>query len=795
MLVQAKCPGCKASLSIPSEWLHQPIRCKHCGMIVQLKQPPAAAAPPRPAAPVARPAAAPVAVAKPAGVPMGIVPSAAVLARLTAAPPLAQRIPGYTIPARTSPRYRTTFAQKLVAAAVWLTVLGLLSAGGYVGVTQYMPEWDEDAGTAVASVDPSGDPAKDLNATEGPKEPPKEEKKDPPREENKPKEKTKPVESPKEKMKPVEMPKEKTKPVEKTPIRPPVTKPKETTPIRPPVRPPIRPPIRPVENPNNPNPTNPNNPNNPPRPVDPVGYGTFPRRMLAVNVSNYLYYNPVSYGPKTRDTHALLDRLSRALAIPPSQVFELSDGAPGALAKPPMKDVVTQAIKDFCATSRAQDRVIFLFSGHAIEADGEAFLVPIEGEAGDKDTLIPLKWVYEQLTGCKARQKILLLDVCRYDPSRGSERPDSGKMSEKFEEILAKPPAGVQVWTACSKDEYSLEEGLIGNSVFLNAMIEALTGGNKERRFTLPLQKPADAIPIVELSEVVDKWTTDDANYYAKVKQSPKLYGEEITEGAAAYNAGEKLADPVKIQWAEGNIFGAATKEMIQGILRETSDIPPVKIPQEGVQPIRAETFPVFAKQIMKDYESDKEDNEFRTAVKKATEVLKKHAQKFTEDFPSKNVEQLKTQVQPIQRTLAVTKLELEEALKDLQDVAKDREKEKSKRWQANYDYVLARMLERMAYVFEYQYMLSEIRTDALPELQANHIGWRLASKEKMTAKGADGKEAKDRAKKAKDILEAVAKDHKGTPYEILAKREMFTALGLEWQPMNGAGMAAPPKK
>ena len=287
-------------------------------------------------------------------------------------------------------------------------------------------------------------------------------------------------------------------------------------------------------------------------------------------------------------------------------------------------------------------------------------------------------------------------------------------------------------------------------------------------------------------------WTAADADFYPSRSRTPSSSARRPPkERLTTLRKGRR---PVRIQWAEGNIFGGAKKEMIQGILRETSDIPPVKIAQEGVQPIRAETFPVFAQAIMKEYESDKEDSPFRDAVKKATEVLKKHAQAFKEDFPSKNVEQLKQQVQPVQKSLAVTNLELDEALGALQDVAKDREKEKSKRWLANYDYVLARMLERMAYVFEYQYMLSEIRTDGLPELQANHIGWRLASKEKMSSKGAEGKTAKDRAKKAREILESLTKDHKGTPYEILAKREMFTSLGLEWQPMNGAGMPAPAK-
>ena len=37
-LVQSACPGCKNLLHIPAEWLHQPIRCKHCGMVLAAKQ-------------------------------------------------------------------------------------------------------------------------------------------------------------------------------------------------------------------------------------------------------------------------------------------------------------------------------------------------------------------------------------------------------------------------------------------------------------------------------------------------------------------------------------------------------------------------------------------------------------------------------------------------------------------------------------------------------------------------------------------------------------------------------------
>ena len=35
----------------------------------------------------------------------------------------------------------------------------------------------------------------------------------------------------------------------------------------------------------------------------------------------------------------------------------------------------------------------------------------------------------------------------------------------------------------------------------------------------------------------------------------------------------------------------------------------------------------------------------------------------------------------------------------------------------------------------------------------------------------------------AEKLLDTLVKDHPDTPWEILAKREKFTALGLEWKP------------
>jgi hypothetical protein len=87
--------------------------------------------------------------------------------------------------------------------------------------------------------------------------------------------------------------------------------------------------------------------------------------------------------------------------------------------------------------------------------------------------------------------------------------------------------------------------------------------------------------------------------------------------------------------------------------------------------------------------------------------------------------------------------------------------------------------LDRLAYVREYDTVLGLIRKDGLPPRDPKiHSGWRLASQEKL-------QKAENRkvAAEAKKILEKLAKQNRGTPWEILAKREMMTALGLQWQP------------
>src|SRR5215831_5070556 len=60
-VVQATCPGCRMQLRIPAGWMHQAVRCKHCGMISGVRPAAISAQPNSPmAVSVAPPLAVPV---------------------------------------------------------------------------------------------------------------------------------------------------------------------------------------------------------------------------------------------------------------------------------------------------------------------------------------------------------------------------------------------------------------------------------------------------------------------------------------------------------------------------------------------------------------------------------------------------------------------------------------------------------------------------------------------------------------------------------------------------------------
>jgi hypothetical protein len=546
----------------------------------------------------------------------------------------------------------------------------------------------------------------------------------------------------------------------------------------------------------------------PATPVDlPKAGSNFPRRFLAVCVHNYLYANPVSpRGDRTGMADVLRTFAKERLRISPDQIYVLSDAAPGKEARAPVRPVIEQTIERFLTTCRPQDRAMLVFVGHAVDVDDQPYLVPLEGELSVKETLIPLKWLYDKLATCPARQKLLVMDLCRGDTARGNERPGSGPMGPKLDAALANPPAGVQVLSACVAGQFSHEYdfAMVGNfdvkgGAFLNLLTQSARSG-----WGLP--KPEESLPVALLADRVKEPLTQLVASRDKVQQTVRLSGAEPTEvgEGAAYTAAEPMPPrfdlPKAAALTEG---GLADPQVIRSILGEI-DLPPMKPPRDAEKAGPAEdealklaSIVPFRAEAIKGYEADyanpreiidKADKyPVRIAVIHAVEALDKLAKsgkgKLMEEFRGQATDDVKKSITESQKDgPARLGLELEDALTELQKVADRRSEEKSKRWLAHYDYVLAQVKGRLAYVHEYNLMLGKAKRDELPPLDPKvHNGWRLASQEKVQSP----KEVKDLASEAKKLLNKVIQENPGTPWEVLAKRDRFIALGLAWQPAN----------
>jgi hypothetical protein len=532
----------------------------------------------------------------------------------------------------------------------------------------------------------------------------------------------------------------------------------------------------------------------------------FPRRLLAIFPREYLYANRVSSGTFDRSFASVVEHLVRGLHIDPGQVLVVSDeSADGISARKrektkkeppttplsfqrslPTRPLFEKACTEFLTASRPQDHVVILFIGHIATIDDKGYLAPLEGDLANKETLVPLSWLYEKLGQCKARQKVLILDTCRLDPGRGADRPASGPMSAAFAKALEQPPAGVEVWSPCSADQFSYE--IDGQSVFLDKLCETLAAGG-----WVAGDKPENALPLPAAREPVGTQVEKEVSKVLKVAQKPFGAGKMAEQGAD-YDAGEPLPPRLVLTAPEPASPPAAVEEVRQ-ILKELK-LPPIQLSMAEDERMDLGGVVFFARDklapYLPDYRSLDEIRKqpakypLRITVLDTLQLLNtefgsgKAKETIRQFYSASGAPEAKNRILNEQRKPAQLLLSLQEARTRLEKAGENREEEKTKRWQANYDYTYAELLARIAFLEEYNLMLGRIRKDELPELEKGvDEGWRLTPREKLQSP----KDVRDIANLAHKAFAKLVKDHAGTPWEVLARRESATSLGLQWQP------------
>jgi hypothetical protein len=289
---------------------------------------------------------------------------------------------------------------------------------------------------------------------------------------------------------------------------------------------------------------------------------------------------------------------------------------------------------------------------------------------------------------------------------------------------------------------------------------------------------PAVAKRTVEMSEMAEKSGSGG-------KQSVALAGAPPANMPAP-NPEEKVAVRFELPQAPKG----ASVEQIKSVEREFY-LPPLK---PGLGSIGLADFP-FPAEAMKPYADDgvsldeitknPDKYRFRAAVLEAFTKLREYwspgtgATQIRTTVQGPFDDKKKGEIKSEQEFWAVGIINLELLLDNLKGVEGMREGE-PKRWQAHYDFALASVKARLAYMNEYNKVLGLLITDTLPALDAKigQDGYVLVASETLKS----GKDIKKMAEEAQESFQEISLKYRGTPWAIQAKQEKSVAIGLAWK-------------
>jgi hypothetical protein len=508
------------------------------------------------------------------------------------------------------------------------------------------------------------------------------------------------------------------------------------------------------------------------------------RRALVIAIHDYLYANPVGSGSQSADAYGcqgFAENLARALHVPGDQLSLVSDT--GMEGQPPLRRAVERAIVDCLSACQPGSRVVVAFSGHATALGSEGYLVPVEGELTRSETLIPLEWVYRELDRCRARQKVLLLDICHYNPARGQTRPDSGPLSDALASILRAPPKGVIVWVSCSPGQRSnanaeMPQGAFRDAVAsvsadfepgkTDAMTEPFPMELLKKRVNDAMARRLHTVSLNQESilcgQSEDKTTTgrDDARGQSSVFVEsfvrrvvdelgcPPLYPLTLDEGEPKLDASLFDEAALRDYVAEGDpssrLHKAVHNARVALWVDSTSAVP---------------------ERLAEEVHQNRKNQGPRLVPVQAILLA-----------PANDVGAFADRVLNIEKDMARIMRSLNMAREGLEDVASLRDSE-PKRWRANYDYTLAHLEAQMASIYGCQATLGQMRKEPSPLDVRNYKGWRLGRTGQAVGDGSGlrlGSQARDKFRR-------IETDYPGTPWSILAKRERLSSFSFEWQP------------
>jgi hypothetical protein len=310
------------------------------------------------------------------------------------------------------------------------------------------------------------------------------------------------------------------------------------------------------------------------------------------------------------------------------------------------------------------------------------------------------------------------------------------------------------------------------------------------RRYAMPVYVVGVPAPFGQ-EETYVKWIDPDPNYdqspqWGRVNQGPEtLFPERIKLGFG--KMGDRGPDPMdsgfgpfaltRMCYETGGIYFSVHPS--RNVQREVS--------RDETPALTAHLKYFFDPQVMRRYRPDyvpaaeylrrAESNRARAALLMASQ--KSWVQTLDEPvlrFVRRGEPELANALAAAQKVAAQAEPALLELYNILKEGEADRARETTLRWQAGYDLAMGRVLASLVRVQAYRARLAEA-SRGMPFQDAKNNTWVLAPSDDLAV---DGPLA-GMAAKAKEYLQEVITCHPGTPWELLAKRELELPLGWNW--------------
>ena len=178
-----------------------------------------------------------------------------------------------------------------------------------------------------------------------------------------------------------------------------------------------------------------------------------------------------------------------------------------------------------------------------------------------------------------------------------------------------------------------------------------------------------------------------------------------------------------------------------------------------------------------KQYDKMISENKARSALVRAAQTSMAGMDQPPLEFPKEDDADFAMKLSKAQQQAAVVEPRINQLYEILKTGEKDRPKLSEPRWQAGYDLAMGRVLAIKVRTEAYNAMLAKAR-QGMKFKNPHNDTWELEAADEITV----GSVLEKQARQAKEYLMRVAREHKGTPWGLMAQNELDEKFGWRWR-------------